>query len=133
MDEIHIRNFIDGEHREAVSGNTIDDIDPSTGQAYTRVPDSDARDVELAVDAARRAFPGWSSTPRRERSRLLLAIADLIEANRDRLALAESIDNGKPVALARDLDIPRAASNFRFFATAILHSSSESHASSAGS
>ena len=127
MDEIHIRNFIDGEHREAVSGNTIEDLDPSTGQAYTRIPASDARDVELAVDAARRAFPGWSSTPAAERSRLLLAIADLIDLNRDRLALAESVDNGKPVALARDLDIPRAASNFRFFATAILHSSSESH------
>ena len=77
--------------------------------------------------AAERAFPEWSRTPAAERSRILLRIADLIERDLEKLARAESVDTGKPLSLARSLDIPRAASNFRFFATAILHTESEAH------
>lgn len=124
---ITISNFIDGESRPPVGERYLDGIEPATGEVYSRVPDSDERDVAEAVAAARRAFPSWSRTPAAERSRLLLAIAERIEARQEELARAESIDNGKPITLARAVDIPRAASNFRFFATAILHTASECH------
>ncbi len=122
-----LKNYIDGHFVAPASGSYMDNIDPSTGQVYSHVPDSDERDVEAAVQAAERAFPAWSATPTAERSRLLLALGDKIEANLERLARAESIDNGKPLKLAMSLDIPRAAMNFRFFATAILHFRSELH------
>ena len=90
-------------------------------------PDSDARDVDLAVAAAEKAFCDWSKKPAAERSTFLLRIADLIERDLEKFARAESIDTGKPISLARSLDIPRAVANFRFFATAILHTESEAH------
>jgi len=121
------RNYIDGQFVEPVSGNYLDNIEPATGRPYSVVPDSDARDVDLAVAAAEKAFVGWSRKPAIERSAILLRIADLIERDLEKLARAESIDTGKPLSLARTLDIPRAASNFRFFATAILHTESEAH------
>jgi len=121
------RNYIDGQFVEPVSGNYLDNIEPATGRPYSVVPDSDARDVDLAVAAAEKAFVGWSRKPATERSAILLRIADLIERDLEKLARAESIDTGKPLSLARTLDIPRAASNFRFFATAILHTESEAH------
>ncbi len=122
-----ILNFIGGQFVEPVSGNYLDNIEPATGKPYSQVADSDARDVEMAVAAADKAFPDWSKKTAAERSRILLRIADLIERDLDNLARAESIDTGKPLSLARSLDIPRAASNFRFFATAILHTESEAH------
>jgi aminomuconate-semialdehyde/2-hydroxymuconate-6-semialdehyde dehydrogenase len=122
-----IENFIDGQFVEPVGGKYLDNIEPATGKPYSLVPDSDARDVELAVAAADKAFPEWSRRPVAERSKILLRIADLIERDLEKLARAEAIDTGKPVSLARSLDIPRAASNFRFFATAILHTESEAH------
>lgn len=122
-----LRNFIGGRFVAPQSGAYIDDIDPATGSVIASIPDSDARDVDLAVDAARRAFPSWSRTPAAERSNLLLRLADLIERNAEELAQLESRDSGKPVSLARRLDIPRAVANFRFFATAILHDATEAH------
>ncbi len=122
-----IRNFIDGEFVEPISGRYLDNIEPATGKPYSQVADSDGRDVELAVASAEKAFASWSRTPATERSQILLRVAALIERDLERLALAESIDTGKPLSLARGLDIPRAASNFRFFATAILHTESEAH------
>ena len=122
-----ILNFIGGEFSEPVGREYIDNIEPATGKPYSKVPDSDARDVELAVAAAEKAFVTWSRTSADERSRVLLRIADLIERDLEKLARAESIDTGKPLTLARTLDIPRAASNFRFFATAILHTETEAH------
>src|SRR4051812_5343103 len=122
-----IRNFIDGKFVEPVGGKYLDNIEPATGRVYSQVPDSDARDVELAVAAAEKAFAAWSKTSAEKRSQILLRIADLIERYLEKLARAESIDTGKPLALARSLDIPRAASNFRFFATAILHTENEAH------
>lgn len=124
---IKIRNFIDGEFVEPAGGKYLDNIEPATGKPYSQVTDSDARDVDLAVAAANKAFDDWSKTPAADRSRLLLRIADLIERDLEKLARAESIDTGKPLSLARSLDIPRAASNFRFFATAILHTENEAH------
>src|SRR3954451_3594081 len=124
---VTIRNFIDGQFVEPIGGNYLDNIEPATGKTYSQVPDSDGRDVELAVAAAEKAFPAWSKTPAADRSRVLLRIADLIERDLEKLARAESIDTGKPISLARTLDIPRAASNFRFFGTAILHTENEAH------
>ena len=122
-----IENFIDGKFAEPVGGRYLDNIEPATGKPYSQVADSDRRDVELAVAAAEKAFPEWSRRSAAERSKILLCIADLIERDLEKLARAESIDTGKPLSLARTLDIPRAASNFRFFATAILHTESEAH------
>ncbi len=122
-----IQNFIGGQFVAPLTGKYLDNIEPATGQVYSQVPDSDASDVAAAVAAAEKAFPAWSRTPAADRSRILLRIADLIERDLEKLALAESVDTGKPVTLARNLDIPRAASNFRFFATAILHTENEAH------
>src|SRR6478672_4504837 len=122
-----IQNFINGKFCPPVSGTYFDDIEPATGEVIAHVPDSDSSDVESAVRAAKNAFPAWSRTPVAERSRLLLKLADLIEKNAEELAQVESRDAGKPISLARKLDIPRAVANFRFFATAILHFASEAH------
>lgn len=122
-----LRNYIDGKFFAPVSGQYIQNYNPATGEVYSMLPDSDERDVQMAVDAAREAFPAWSGTPVEERSRILLRLADLIERDLDELALAESIDQGKPVWLAKEVDIPRAARNLRFFASAIVSFASEAH------
>ena len=123
-----IKNYINGELIEPIDKLYIDNYNPATGKVYSLIPDSDEKDVAMATEAALAAFPQWSNTSKEVRSRILLKIAELIEQNLERLAIAESIDNGKPVALAKMIDIPRAASNFHFYATAILHYASESHA-----
>jgi len=122
-----IQNFIDGQFVRPVGGKYLDNIEPATGRAYSQVADSGKEDVDLAVTAAEKAFPDWSKKPAAERSQILLRIADLIERDLDKFARAESIDTGKPIQLARTLDIPRAVANFRFFATAILHTENEAH------
>src|SRR2546423_12586042 len=124
---VRVRNFINGEFVEPIGGKYLDNIEPATGRPYSQVADSDTRDVDLAVAAAEKAFAEWSQTSATDRSRILLRIADLIERDLEKLARAESIDTGKPLSLARTMDIPRAASNFRFFATAILHTENEAH------
>lgn len=123
-----ILNYINGRLVEPASGQYLDNYNPSTGQVYSLIADSDARDVEEAVAAAEAAFPGWSGLPTQERSALLIRLSELIEKNLERFAVAESVDNGKPVWLARSVDIPRAVSNFHFYATAALHVSTETHA-----
>lgn len=123
-----IKNYINGELVEPVAKQYIDNYNPATGKVYSLIPDSDERDVETATQAALKAFPGWSTTPKDERSRIMLRVSALIEKNLERFAIAESTDNGKPVSLAKTVDIPRAAANFHFYATAILHYASESHA-----
>jgi aminomuconate-semialdehyde/2-hydroxymuconate-6-semialdehyde dehydrogenase len=124
---LQIPNFIGGRHVEPLSKSYLDNFEPATGQVYSQVADSDGRDIDQAVQAAAQAFPAWSRTAVAERSRILLAIAQRIENNLERLAEAESIDTGKPIRLAKTVDIPRAAANFRFFATAILHFHSEAY------
>src|SRR3954452_13665305 len=124
---MQIANFINGEFVPPCSGDYFDDVNPATAEVIAAIPDSDERDVDDAVRAAKAAFPAWSRTPANERSNLLLKLADLIEKNLDDLARTESIDNGKTISLAKKLDIPRAVANFRFFATAILHQSSDAH------
>jgi len=124
---LHIKNYINGKLVEPQSGNYVDNINPSIGKKYGVIPDSDEADVQLAIEAAKKAFPIWSKMSDQKRSNYLLKIADLIDKKLDQLALAESQDNGKPVWLATQVDIPRAAANFRFYATAILHDSTETH------
>jgi aminomuconate-semialdehyde/2-hydroxymuconate-6-semialdehyde dehydrogenase len=96
---------------------------------YGQIPNSTKEDVEKAYEAAAKAFPSWSSSTLEERSKIISKIADLIIEKRDFLAAAESKDNGKPIALAKQVDIPRAASNFQFFANAITQFASEAHES----
>src|ERR1043166_9023541 len=123
-----ILNFINGKHIEPSSEKYFENINPATGQAYSLCPDSDAADVELAVQAAKAAFSHWSNMPALERSRLILKLASLIERDIDKIAKAESVDQGKPFWLARNAEIPRAIHNLHFFATASEHFASESHA-----
>jgi aminomuconate-semialdehyde/2-hydroxymuconate-6-semialdehyde dehydrogenase len=123
-----ILNLVGGELVPPASHRFFEVFDPAVGHPWALAADSEAADVDAAVDAAARAFPAWSRTPAQERSNLLLAIADRIEADLYRLSMEECIDTGKPLELTRSLDIPRAVANFRFFATAILHTSSELHA-----
>lgn len=122
-----LTNFIAGKHAPPASGAYLDVIEPATGGAFARVPDSGADDIHSAVHAASEAFGAWSSRTPAERSEVLLRVADGIEARLDDLAIAESRDTGKPISLARTVDIPRAAANFRYFATAILHTESAMH------
>src|SRR5205823_3554013 len=122
-----IKNFIDGKFVDPVGGKYLDNIEPATGKPYSQVADSDTRDVDLAVAAAEKVFTDWANTSAARRSQFLLRIGDLIERDLEKFARAESIDTGKPLSLARALDIPRAVANFRFFATAILHTESEAH------
>jgi len=122
-----ILNFIDGEFCDPESGNFLENSNPATGQVYNQIPDSNFEDVQLAVDAAKKAFPKWSNSTTESRFRIMNKMAELIEENMDALALAETNDNGKPLWLSKKVDIPRAAENFRFFATGIMHFASESH------
>ena len=128
MPRMNLTNFINGTFVPPRSGTYFDDVNPATEEVIAQIPNSDETDIDDAVAAAKAAFPAWSRTPAAERSRLLLKLAELIERNAEELARTESIDSGKTLSLARRLDIPRAALNFRFFATAILHHATEAHA-----
>jgi aminomuconate-semialdehyde/2-hydroxymuconate-6-semialdehyde dehydrogenase len=124
---VKIKNYINGILTAPESGSYIDNYEPATGEVYSLIPDSDERDINAADKSAIKAFPSWSVIPVEVRSNLMYKIAGLIEKNLDRFAEAESIDNGKPVKLAKSVDIPRAIKNFEFFASAIIHFASESH------
>lgn len=126
-DKMKILNYINGKLVPPASGKYIDNLNPATGEVYSQLPDSDKEDVEIAIRSAEIAFPAWSSCGVETRAKLLNRIADLIEKNLEEFALAETNDSGKPIRLSRTLDIPRAVSNFRFFASGIQHFASESH------
>ena len=124
-----ILNYSNGSYQPPASGEWLDNYEPASGTVYSQIPNSNAEDIAVATAFAKAAFASWSQTTIEERSRILLKIADGIEARLQLLAEAESRDNGKPVALAKMIDIPRAASNFRFFGNAITQFASESHES----
>ena len=124
-----IQNYINGEFVNPIKGGFIDNYNPSIGEVYGQIPNSSKEDVELAYKAAAAAFPSWSNTTLDERSEILSKIASLITEKLSFLAEAESKDNGKPISLATAIDIPRASSNFQFFANAITQFSSEAHES----
>ena len=120
-----ILNYIDGALTPPSGEHWLHTVEPATGAVYARVPDSGSADVDRAVAAARTAFPSWAATPAAVRSRILLEVAARLETSLESLAAAESRDTGKPLAVARAVDIPRAVANLRFFATAILHTGTE--------
>ncbi len=124
-----IQNYINGQFLPPVSEKWIDNYCPANGDLHGQIPNSSKEDVDNAYIAAKSAFPSWSQTTLEERSRILIKISELLEANLQRFAEAESKDNGKPISLAKEVDIPRAASNFRFFGNAITQFASESHES----
>ena len=124
---ITIKNYINGTYCEPSNNEWLEAIDPSTGVVYGKLPNSTNKDVEEAYIAANNAFGLWSKTSVEQRSEILHKIADLIVSKLETLAAAESMDNGKPLSLAKEVDIPRAALNFRFFSQAITQFYSESH------
>lgn len=124
-----IQNYINGEFENPMEDHWLENYNPAKGKVYGKFPNSSSADVESAVLAAENAFPIWSNTSIDDRSKILTNIADLIVDNLEFFAKAESKDTGKPITLARQIDIPRAADNFRFFANAITQFSSESHES----
>jgi len=121
-----VLNFIEGEFREPVGGAFLENYNPATGQVYSLVSQSETQDVDMAVVAAKKALPAWKKMNADDRFRILNRIAELIERDLDKLAAAESRDQGKPVWLAKT-EMQRAAQNFRFFATAAMQFASESH------
>ena len=124
---ITLKNYINGQFTNPVNGAYIDNYEPATGQIYSKIPRSGEAEIELAVAASKQAYPIWSNMPKEDRSAIMMKVARGIEARMDEFVQAESRDNGKPVKLAAHVDIPRAISNFEFFATGILHFASESH------
>ncbi len=122
-----IKNYINGELRDAISKKIINVVNPSIGKVYGTLPDSDSQDVMLAIEAAKEALPAWKLLSFEQRFDLLLKLANGIEARMNEFVEAESIDNGKPQWLAAQSDIPRAISNLKFFASAQMNFPSESH------
>ena len=112
-------NFIGGQWTPPVKGQYFDNVTPITGQVYTQAARSTAEDVELALDAAHAAAASWGSSSAQERAGILLKIADRIDAHLDKLAYAETVDNGKPIRETLNADVPLAADHFRYFAGAV--------------
>jgi aminomuconate-semialdehyde/2-hydroxymuconate-6-semialdehyde dehydrogenase len=124
----HLENFIGGNFIGPLSGAFLDNVNPATAEVVGQIPNSNTKDIDIAVKAATKAFEEWSITSNEKKFSILNKIAELIELNADELALAETNDNGKPLWLSKRMDIKRAAENFRFFATGIMHFAAESHA-----
>ena len=102
-----IQNYIDGQLVDPTGNQWLDNPEPATGEVFAQVPDSDKHDLDLAVAAAKNAFPAWSQATAQERAKVLNRISDLADQNLEALALLESKDNGKPLMLAKNVDIPR--------------------------
>ena len=122
-----IYNYINGEFLEPIGNNYLENIAPATGSIYSLTPDSDAKDVQLAVDSANLARQGWGITPAEKRAEYLFKIADMIEARFDEFTSVESIDTGKPLSLTQEIDIPRSIQNLKFFASSVIHNSTQAH------
>jgi aminomuconate-semialdehyde/2-hydroxymuconate-6-semialdehyde dehydrogenase len=123
----HLHHFIGGQSVPSSNGRWLDVEEPATGEVYAKVADGDASDIEHAVQAASRAFPAWADTDVATRAGMLDRLATLLEDRLDQFAIAESKDSGKPIAVARSIDIPRSAANLRYFAHAVQHAASECH------
>nr|CAB3221074.1 aldehyde dehydrogenase family 8 member A1-like [Phallusia mammillata] len=121
MSKHQLSNFIGGKFVDPINSAYLDSCNPATGQVFAKVPRSGKEDVDDAVSCALKAFPSWSEQPTQFRSKVMLKIADILESRLDEFAKLESQDQGKPITVAKAIDIPRAIYNFRFFATYILH------------
>ena len=129
---MRLTHWIDGEQRDPAGGGWLEVFDPATGLAFAEVARGSQADVDAAVAAAVAAFPAWSGLSNEARAGWLERLASALEARRDDFARAESRDGGKPLALAREVEIPRAISNLRFFAHAATQFASQSHHGQAG-
>jgi aminomuconate-semialdehyde/2-hydroxymuconate-6-semialdehyde dehydrogenase len=129
---MRLGHWIDGKACQPAGGGWREAFDPATGKAHAEVADGDKRDVDAAVEAARRAFPAWSALSNSQRAHWLERLSQALEDRLEAFAHAESRDGGKPVKLARDVEIPRAVANLRFFAHAATQFASESHHGEAG-
>jgi aminomuconate-semialdehyde/2-hydroxymuconate-6-semialdehyde dehydrogenase len=127
MELSQIKNFIGGEFTPSISGKYLPNIAPAIGKVYSEVPDSDERDVAVAIESAKKAFPIWKNLSFQDRAHYLRKIADKIDEKLEFFAKAECIDNGKPFKLASSVDIPRSSQNFRFFAEAMGQFSTEAY------
>ncbi|MET0302985.1 MAG: aldehyde dehydrogenase family protein, partial [Microbacteriaceae bacterium] len=112
-------HWIGGEWVAPVKGQYFEDISPVTGKAFAEVARGTAEDIDAALDAAHKAAPAWGKTSTTERAAVLNRIADVIDANLELLAVAETWDNGKPIREPLNADLPLAADHFRYFASAI--------------
>ncbi len=112
-------NFIGGEWVKPKAGKYFENITPVTGKVFCEIARSDHNDIELALDAAHRAKESWGKTSTTERSNILLKIADRMEQNLEKLAIAETWDNGKPIRETKAADLPLAIDHFRYFAACI--------------
>ena len=126
---LHLQNFIGGVYQEPLDRLYLENVNPATGELISFIPRSNVKDVNLAVEAATNVFPQWRQSSLESRFKILNRIADLIELNLQEFALAETNDTGKPITHSENIDITRAATNFRFFATAAMQFASESHES----
>ncbi|WP_442599765.1 aldehyde dehydrogenase [Neobacillus sp. D3-1R] len=110
--------FINGEYKDSISGETFDTVDPATNQKLASVAKANEQDTKQAIEVAQKTFESgiWSELPVAERSKILCRMSDLVMERVDELALVETLDVGKPIKESRGFDIPRAASNLRFFA-----------------
>ncbi|MEO5970449.1 MAG: aldehyde dehydrogenase family protein, partial [Bdellovibrionia bacterium] len=124
----NLKNYIGGELVPPISRAYLPNFSPATGSIYSHTPDSGEEDVSAALEAAMNAYPSWSALTSTERSRYLRKIAEAIRARRDEFARAESVDTGKPLSTALEVDIARSIQNFEFFSEAATQFSSESHA-----
>jgi len=115
----HYDNYIGGKFVAPVKGKYFDNISPIDGKAFTKCAASTKEDVNLALDAAHQAAPAWGKTPAAHRSNILNKIADRIEANLEKLAVFETVDNGKPIRETRAADLPLCIDHFRYFAGVI--------------
>jgi aminomuconate-semialdehyde/2-hydroxymuconate-6-semialdehyde dehydrogenase len=127
-----VQNLIDGAFVGASGGASIAIVDPATTEPIATAPDSTAHDIDAAVEAAAAAFPAWRALPAKTRSAHLSRLADLVERDAEEFARVESCDTGKPLALAKSLDIPRAIANLRFFAREVLDADTEEYESAQG-
>ena len=126
---MNLKNFINSEYVNPVDDKWIENVNPSNGEVYGKIPRSNQADLNNAIESSEKAFKEWSNSSFEFRSKILIKISELLIENLDEFAKAESFDNGKPISLATKIDIPRAASNFRFFGNAITQFFSESHES----
>ncbi len=129
---IRLSHLINGQAFAAQPGQWLEVFEPANGKAFAQCPAGGVDDVDAAVQAAQAAFPAWSALPGSERARWMNRLADALEARIEDFAQAESRDGGKPIALARNVEIPRAISNLRFFAAAAMQFASESHQGETG-
>ena len=127
MAEHEVKNYIDGRFGASLNGEVFDNINPATGAVIGSCPRSQLEDADAAVTAAQSAYTTWSTWSFEQRGAVMERAASLIEQRMDEFARAETRDTGKPIQISRNVDIPRAIANLRFFASAVRHDETGCH------